>query len=90
MDGFGGYKNGAATALPDAVTVMDAFYDDVLVMPDADEDAIVADVLGDRYEELAALLPLLGLELFDRRARDKALARRRRDEGARGMKISVR
>lgn len=26
MDGFGGYKNAAATALPDAVTVMDPFH----------------------------------------------------------------
>ncbi|MDQ1614361.1 MAG: hypothetical protein QOJ60_300, partial [Actinomycetota bacterium] len=33
MDGFGGYKNAATTALPDAVTVMDPFYDDVLFMP---------------------------------------------------------
>lgn len=41
---------------------------------DADEDAIVADVLGEDYDELAALMPLLGLERFDRRACNKVLA----------------
>ena len=41
---------------------------------DADEDAIVADVLGEHHDELAALMPLLGLERFDRRACNKALA----------------
>jgi hypothetical protein len=41
---------------------------------DADEDAIVADVLGDYHDELAALMPLLGLDRFDRRACNTALA----------------
>jgi pRiA4b ORF-3-like protein len=41
---------------------------------DADEDALVADVLGEYHDELRALLPLLSLELFDRRACNKALA----------------
>jgi hypothetical protein len=41
---------------------------------DADEDAIVADVLGEYHDELASLMPLLGLERFDRRACNKALA----------------
>jgi hypothetical protein len=49
---------------------------------DADEDAIVADVLGEYHDELAALMPLLGLERFDRRACNKALA------GATAMKES--
>jgi hypothetical protein len=35
---------------------------------------IVADVLGDDHDELAALMPLLGLERFDRRACNTALA----------------
>jgi hypothetical protein len=33
MDGFTGYKSAATEALPDAVTVMDPFYDDLPVMP---------------------------------------------------------
>ncbi len=41
---------------------------------DADGDAIVADVLGENHDELTSLMPLLGLELFDRRACNKALA----------------
>lgn len=41
---------------------------------DAAEDALVADVLGEYHDELRALLPLLSLELFDRRACNKALA----------------
>ena len=41
---------------------------------DADEDAIVADVLGEYHDELAALMPLLGLERFDRRACNTVLA----------------
>jgi hypothetical protein len=41
---------------------------------DADEDAIVADVLGEYHDELASLMPLLGLDRFDRRACNKALA----------------
>jgi hypothetical protein len=40
---------------------------------DAAADAIVADVLGDYQEELASLMPLLGLERFDRRACNTAL-----------------
>jgi pRiA4b ORF-3-like protein len=41
---------------------------------DADEDDQLANVIGADRDELAALLPLLGLELFDRRACNKALA----------------
>ena len=33
MDGFAGYKTAAAEVIPDAVTVMDPFYDDLQVMP---------------------------------------------------------
>jgi len=33
MDGFAGYKTAAAQVIPDAVTVMDPFYDDLRVMP---------------------------------------------------------
>jgi transposase len=33
MDGFTGFKTAAAEELPDAVTVMDPFYAEVLVMP---------------------------------------------------------
>lgn len=41
---------------------------------DADEDDIVAVVLGEHRDELASLLPLLGLELFDRRSLNQTLA----------------
>jgi hypothetical protein len=41
---------------------------------DADEDGIVADVLGEHHDELAALMRLLGLDRFDRRACNTALA----------------
>jgi hypothetical protein len=41
---------------------------------DADEDDIVAVVLGEGRDELATLLPLLGLELFDRRSLNQTLA----------------
>lgn len=40
----------------------------------ADEDDIVAVVLGEGRDELASLLPLLGLELFDRRSLNQTLA----------------
>lgn len=40
----------------------------------ADEDDIVAVVLGEGRDELATLLPLLGLELFDRRSLNQTLA----------------
>lgn len=33
LDGFAGYHNAAANALPQARTVMDPFYGDVLVIP---------------------------------------------------------
>ena len=33
MDGFTGFKTAATQAVPDAVTVMDPFYAEVLVMP---------------------------------------------------------
>jgi transposase len=33
MDGFTGFKTAKAEELPDAVAVMDPFYDDLLVMP---------------------------------------------------------
>ena len=33
MDSFTGFKTAAAEELPDAVTVMDPFYAEVLVMP---------------------------------------------------------
>jgi hypothetical protein len=39
----------------------------------ADKDDIVAVVLGEYRDELATLLPLLGLECFDRRAINRAL-----------------
>ena len=42
MDGFGGYKNAATTALPDAVTVMDPFYGDLRVMPRSGPLGLVA------------------------------------------------
>jgi hypothetical protein len=41
---------------------------------DADEDDIVAVVLGEHRDELASLLPLLGLELFDCRSLNQTLA----------------
>lgn len=41
---------------------------------DADEDDIVGVVLGEDRDELAALMPLLGLERFDPRACNTALA----------------
>jgi hypothetical protein len=41
---------------------------------DADEDDIVAVVLSEGRDELATLLPLLGLELFDRRSLNQTLA----------------
>jgi hypothetical protein len=41
---------------------------------DGDEDDIVAVVLGEHRDELASLLPLLGLELFDRRRLNQTLA----------------
>jgi hypothetical protein len=33
MDGFTGFKTATAEELPDAVAVMDPFYDDLMVMP---------------------------------------------------------
>jgi hypothetical protein len=33
MDGFTGFKTATSEELPDAVAVMDPFYDDLLVMP---------------------------------------------------------
>jgi len=33
MDGFTGFKTATTEELPDAVAVMDPFYDDLLVMP---------------------------------------------------------
>ena len=41
---------------------------------DADEDDIVTVVLGEGRDELATLLPLLGLELFDRPSLNQTLA----------------
>ena len=42
MDGFGGYKNAATAAVPDAVTVMDPFYGDLRVMPRSGPLGVVA------------------------------------------------
>ncbi len=41
---------------------------------DADPDAELATALGGNRDELAALLPLLGLERLDRRGLNRALA----------------
>jgi hypothetical protein len=54
---------------------------------DADEDDVF--VLGEHRDELASLLPLLGLERFDRRACNKALAACVAPTTEGGMKISV-
>src|SRR3954447_24539078 len=50
MDGFGGYKNAATTALPDAVTVMDPFHVVALAghKPDVCRQRVQQDTLGHR------------------------------------------
>jgi len=82
MDGFGGYKNAATTALPDAVTVMDPFH--VVALAGAKLDLcrqrVQQDTLGHRgrtgdplYRVRRALRTRLGLLTDRQRARIEAV-----------------
>lgn len=82
MDGFGGYKNAAATALPDAVTVMDPFHVVALAGHKLDlcRQRVQQDTLGHRgrtgdplYRARRTLRTRLGLLTDRQRARLEAL-----------------
>ncbi|WP_344022089.1 ISL3 family transposase [Pseudonocardia kongjuensis] len=82
MDGFGGYKNAATTALPDAVTVMDPFHVVALAGHKLDlcRQRVQQDTLGHRgrtgdplYRERRTLRTRLGLLTDKQRTRLEAV-----------------
>jgi transposase len=82
MDGFGGYKNAAATALPDAITVMDPFHVVALAGHKLDlcRQRVQHDTLGHRgrtgdplYRARRTLRTRLGLLTDRQRARLEAV-----------------